>query len=152
MFVDAAPQRAVGRRRLALWPGLRARLLHAHLSARLFYLANKHPIWRVRMPCLAPWRCREASPSQHRLLGHHQSQERTPPRQLLRPSTAGIYRTDRGNSRMDRRRVVRRRVARTVAQRRPVLPERRSRGTPCGYECSRTAPSGNLIRNRRAPA
>ena len=30
----------------------------------------------VRMPCLAPWRCRELSPSQHRLLGHHQSQER----------------------------------------------------------------------------
>jgi hypothetical protein len=23
-----------------------------------------------------------------------------------------------------------------------------TRGTPCGYECSRTAPSGNLIRNR----
>ena len=40
----------------------------------------------VRMPCLAPWRCREVSPSQHHLLGHHQSQEKTPPRQLLRPS------------------------------------------------------------------
>ena len=41
---------------------------------------------RVRMPCLAPWRCREVSPSQHHLLEHHQSQEKTPPRQLLRPS------------------------------------------------------------------
>jgi hypothetical protein len=40
----------------------------------------------VRMPCLAPWRCREVSPSQHRLLEHRQSQEKTPPRQLLRPS------------------------------------------------------------------
>jgi hypothetical protein len=40
----------------------------------------------VRMPCLAPWRCREVSPSQHRLLGHHQSQEKTPPRQLVRHS------------------------------------------------------------------
>ena len=40
----------------------------------------------VRMSCLAPWRYREVSPSQHRLLGHHQSQEKTPPRQLLRPS------------------------------------------------------------------
>jgi len=40
----------------------------------------------VRMPCLAPWRCREVSPSQHHLLVHHQGQEKTLPRQLLRPS------------------------------------------------------------------
>ena len=36
--------------------------------------------------CLAPWRSPEVSPSQHRLLGHHQSQETTPRHQLLRPS------------------------------------------------------------------
>jgi hypothetical protein len=40
----------------------------------------------VRMPSLAPWRCREVSPSQHHLLGRHRSPEKIPPRQLLRPS------------------------------------------------------------------
>src|SRR5690349_22477360 len=39
-----------------------------------------------KMPCLVPWRCREALPSQHRLLGHPQSQEKNPQRKLLQPS------------------------------------------------------------------
>ena len=55
--------------------------------SRMSALGQKQTSVRgVRMPCLAPWRCREVSPSQHRLLGRHQSQEKTPPRQLLRPS------------------------------------------------------------------
>jgi hypothetical protein len=64
-------------------------------------------------------------------------------------NTAGIYRTGRDNSRMDRR--LERRVARTVARRLPVLLERRPRGTLCSCVCIRTAPSGTLTRNRRAP-
>jgi hypothetical protein len=65
---------------------------------------------------------------------------------------AGIYHIDRGNNRMDRRQAAGQRVARTVGQRRLVLAERLSRGTLYSYEYNRTAPSGNPIRNRRAPA
>ena len=63
---------------------LKADIYQRELDVR--FVPKADSVRGVRMPCLAPWRCREVSPSQHRLLGHHQSQEKTPPRQLLRPS------------------------------------------------------------------
>src|SRR5262245_20533140 len=67
----------------------------------------------------------------------------------VRPALRQVARTLA--QRLPVRPVLRRQVARTVVQRPPVSPERRPRGTLSSYECSRTPPSGSLIRNLRAP-